>query len=329
MERTDRAASLRHVRLVTPRISRRRHRECARPRRPPRPRHPRAGRRCRRRVRHPPPPLVRAHPRHRLRPRRRAVRRRPRRDRRPRAHGFQATHGPDRRPPSGPATPTTRRPASPRATAGCAPWPRPTPSPAPAAPATPASPPTSSRGLDHLDATVYNPATTRYGNWWEWQIGSPRLLLDTVAAPRRRTSTAPATSCAAAACAAVDHFVPDAMLGDYTGTSTGANRVDLCRVGRPARHPRPRPRQDRARPRRPLAGLPVRHQGRRPLRRRLLRPAHLGRLLRHLRLGPARRPRPAVRPARPARLGRSPTRHRQIVLDSVERRLRARCSTTA
>ena len=40
-------------------------------------------------------------------------------------------------------------------------------------------------GLDHLDATVYHPATTRYGNWWDWQIGSPRLLLDTLAAPRR------------------------------------------------------------------------------------------------------------------------------------------------
>ncbi|KFG73516.1 polysaccharide lyase 8 family protein [Streptomyces mutabilis] len=81
------------------------------------------------------------------------------------------------------------------------------------------------RGLDHLSATVYNPATTRYGNWWEWQIGSPRLLMDISAAlydhlgPDRT----------AAACAAVDHFVPDVMLGDYSGTSTGANRVDLCR----------------------------------------------------------------------------------------------------
>ncbi|MFI1015603.1 polysaccharide lyase 8 family protein [Streptomyces sp. NPDC020965] len=81
------------------------------------------------------------------------------------------------------------------------------------------------RGLDHLAATVYHPGTTRYGNWWEWQIGSPRLLMDIVAAlhdhltPARRE----------AACAAVDHFVPDALLGSYTGTSTGANRVDLCR----------------------------------------------------------------------------------------------------
>ena len=81
------------------------------------------------------------------------------------------------------------------------------------------------RGLDHLSATVYRPSTTPYGNWWEWQIGSPRLLMDIVAvlyddlAPERR----------AAACAAVDHFVPDTLLGDYSGTSTGANRVDLCR----------------------------------------------------------------------------------------------------
>ncbi|MGC5564716.1 polysaccharide lyase 8 family protein [Streptomyces sp. FR-108] len=81
------------------------------------------------------------------------------------------------------------------------------------------------RGLDHLSATVYNPSTTRYGNWWEWQIGSPRLLMDIVAALSGQLTDAQVT----AACAAVDHFVPDSMLGDYTGTSTGANRVDLCR----------------------------------------------------------------------------------------------------
>ncbi|MFD0386076.1 hypothetical protein ACFQ2B_37885 [Streptomyces stramineus] len=80
-------------------------------------------------------------------------------------------------------------------------------------------------GLDHLHQRIYHPGTTRYGNWWEWQIGSPRLLLDTLTllydeAPTRLGQHL----------AAVDHFVPDAMLGDYTGTSTGANRVDLCRV---------------------------------------------------------------------------------------------------
>ncbi|MPY64191.1 polysaccharide lyase 8 family protein, partial [Streptomyces spongiae] len=81
------------------------------------------------------------------------------------------------------------------------------------------------RGLDHLSATVYNPSTTRYGNWWEWQIGSPRLLTDIVAALHDHVTD----DRRAAACAAVDHFIPDAMLRDYSGTSTGANRVDLCR----------------------------------------------------------------------------------------------------
>ncbi|MFJ8538400.1 polysaccharide lyase 8 family protein [Streptomyces sp. NPDC093591] len=80
-------------------------------------------------------------------------------------------------------------------------------------------------GLDHLSATVYNPSTTRYGNWWEWQIGSPRLLMDITATLHGHLGDARV----AAACAAVDHFIPDAMLIDYSGTSTGANRVDLCR----------------------------------------------------------------------------------------------------
>ncbi|WP_327688260.1 polysaccharide lyase 8 family protein [Streptomyces tubercidicus] len=86
-------------------------------------------------------------------------------------------------------------------------------------------------GLDHLDTTVYNTATTRYGNWWEWQIGSPRLLLDTLAIlGERLPGGGPGDALRARCLAAVDHFVPDTLLGDYTGTSTGANRVDLCRV---------------------------------------------------------------------------------------------------
>ncbi|MGW6528815.1 polysaccharide lyase 8 family protein [Streptomyces venezuelae] len=81
------------------------------------------------------------------------------------------------------------------------------------------------RGLDHVAATVYNASTTRYGNWWEWQIGSPRLLMDIVAALHDELGAARRDK----AFAAVDHFVPDSALADYTGTSTGANRVDLCR----------------------------------------------------------------------------------------------------
>ncbi|MEV6836080.1 polysaccharide lyase 8 family protein [Streptomyces sp. NPDC051133] len=81
------------------------------------------------------------------------------------------------------------------------------------------------RGLDHLSAVAYNASTARYGNWWEWQIGSPRLLMDITAALYERLGG----DRVAAACAAVDHFIPDSMLTDYSGTSTGANRVDLCR----------------------------------------------------------------------------------------------------
>ncbi|MFE6688311.1 polysaccharide lyase 8 family protein [Streptomyces sp. NPDC057743] len=85
-------------------------------------------------------------------------------------------------------------------------------------------------GLDHLDRTVYHPATTPYGNWWEWQIGSPRLLLDTLAVLDEHLPGGAGDALRARCLAAVDHFVPDRALGSYTGTSTGANRVDLCRV---------------------------------------------------------------------------------------------------
>lgn len=81
-------------------------------------------------------------------------------------------------------------------------------------------------GLDHLHDRAYNAAQAPYGNWWSWQIGAPQRLLDLCvlmydAIPADRL---------AAYCAAVDHFVPDSAVASYTGTSTGANRVDLCRV---------------------------------------------------------------------------------------------------
>ncbi|MFJ2027286.1 polysaccharide lyase 8 family protein [Streptomyces sp. NPDC087897] len=81
-------------------------------------------------------------------------------------------------------------------------------------------------GLEHLNSQVYSAGRTRYGNWYSWQIGAPQALLDvcvlmydSIAADRL-----------ARYCAAVDHFVPDSAVASYTGTSTGANRVDLCRV---------------------------------------------------------------------------------------------------
>lgn len=81
-------------------------------------------------------------------------------------------------------------------------------------------------GLEHLNTQVYNDGQTRYGNWYSWQIGAPQALLDVCVL----MYDAITPEARARYCAAVDHFVPDSAVASYTGTSTGANRVDLCRV---------------------------------------------------------------------------------------------------
>lgn len=80
-------------------------------------------------------------------------------------------------------------------------------------------------GLDHLYQQVYNPAKSQFGNWWDFQIGSPQLLLDISVILHDQLSAAQLSHYLAA----VDRFVPDSSVTRYTGTSTGANRVDLCR----------------------------------------------------------------------------------------------------
>lgn len=81
------------------------------------------------------------------------------------------------------------------------------------------------RGLDHLYARVYHERQKPFGNWWSWQIGAPQALLDTCVLMYEDLSTAQR----AAFCRAVDHFVPVSAVTDPV-TSTGANRVDMCRV---------------------------------------------------------------------------------------------------
>ncbi|MGW6565850.1 polysaccharide lyase 8 family protein [Streptomyces sp. NPDC054975] len=80
-------------------------------------------------------------------------------------------------------------------------------------------------GLEHLHTEVYNENTARYGNWYNWQIGAPQALMDTCVLMYDHLSAAQI----AGYCRAVDAFVPDSVFASYTGTSTGANRVDLCR----------------------------------------------------------------------------------------------------
>ncbi|MFB7126869.1 polysaccharide lyase family 8 super-sandwich domain-containing protein [Kitasatospora sp. NPDC056273] len=83
-------------------------------------------------------------------------------------------------------------------------------------------------GLNHLNTTTgaYTPTATAYGNWWDWQIGTPQALLDTCVLAH---DLLPPTRLSALL-AAVDRQVPDSLVSSYTGTSTGGNRVDLCRV---------------------------------------------------------------------------------------------------
>ncbi|AVH93839.1 lyase [Streptomyces sp. WAC00288] len=81
-------------------------------------------------------------------------------------------------------------------------------------------------GLDHLHDQAYHAGRARYGNWYSWQIGAPQALLDIDVLLYDHLGAARV----AEHCAAVDHFVPDSAVASYTGTSTGANRVDLCRV---------------------------------------------------------------------------------------------------
>ncbi|MFD0891767.1 lyase, partial [Streptosporangium algeriense] len=61
---------------------------------------------------------------------------------------------------------------------------------------------------------------------WHWQIGVPRAILDAAVLVGPHLTEARSRALRDA----VDHFVPERRLADYSGTSTGANRVDLCTV---------------------------------------------------------------------------------------------------
>ncbi|MFD5124676.1 polysaccharide lyase 8 family protein [Streptomyces sp. NPDC058385] len=80
-------------------------------------------------------------------------------------------------------------------------------------------------GLDHVNSQVFNENTKQYGNWWNFQIGSPQALMDTCVLLYDHLTPDQVDRY----CKAVDHFIPDSVFASYSGTSTGANRVDLCR----------------------------------------------------------------------------------------------------
>ncbi|MDG4859740.1 polysaccharide lyase 8 family protein [Streptomyces sp. T-3] len=79
---------------------------------------------------------------------------------------------------------------------------------------------------DHLIKDVYNEDQAPYGNWYSWEIGAPHALLDVAIMMYEHLSAEQIS----ATVKAIDHFVPDSKVAQYTGTSTGANRIDLCQV---------------------------------------------------------------------------------------------------
>lgn len=78
-------------------------------------------------------------------------------------------------------------------------------------------------GLATTRDLVYKPATAEFGNWWDFEIGSPKrladilLLLDTELTAAERSSYV----------GAIRHFVPDPWLHDGVLT-TAANRTSMC-----------------------------------------------------------------------------------------------------
>ncbi|MFI5805231.1 polysaccharide lyase 8 family protein [Streptomyces sp. NPDC051561] len=78
--------------------------------------------------------------------------------------------------------------------------------------------------LRFLHDTAYNAAKRESGNWWFWEIGAPRALLDSCVLLRGRIPSADL----AAYLATVDRFCPDAdrRTNSPTLAETGANRAD-------------------------------------------------------------------------------------------------------
>ncbi|RDA86610.1 hypothetical protein CP532_6016 [Ophiocordyceps camponoti-leonardi (nom. inval.)] len=80
------------------------------------------------------------------------------------------------------------------------------------------------RGVDQLMDEVYNVNQQPYGNWWNWEIGVPAILMDLCAVLYDELGLMRIQRLVAAN----NHFVPITAVNSYVGTSTGANRISLC-----------------------------------------------------------------------------------------------------
>lgn len=85
-----------------------------------------------------------------------------------------------------------------------------------------------SGALDFLNANAYNETLKETGNWWFWEIGAPRALLDICVLAYDALSATQITKYLTA----VDRFVPDPNRRTNSPTlrETGANRVDKALI---------------------------------------------------------------------------------------------------
>lgn len=84
-------------------------------------------------------------------------------------------------------------------------------------------------GLDWMYANRYNPSKAIYDNWWDWEIGSPKLFVDAATLLYAELNATQLANYLRA----VEKFVPSATTqapGGSTGTFTGANRMDKIYV---------------------------------------------------------------------------------------------------
>ncbi|MDN3919374.1 polysaccharide lyase 8 family protein [Roseateles violae] len=85
-------------------------------------------------------------------------------------------------------------------------------------------------GLDWLYQHHYNPSGRDFGNWWDWQIGSPLILADIGVLLHAELGE----ERLARYLAAIDHFVPDPTHKQLADgrliEETGANRLDKAMV---------------------------------------------------------------------------------------------------
>ncbi|MDN3018457.1 polysaccharide lyase family 8 super-sandwich domain-containing protein [Paenibacillus sp. BSR1-1] len=86
------------------------------------------------------------------------------------------------------------------------------------------------RGLDWLYTYRYNESKNEYGNWWDWEIGTPQVLNDIVVLLYNELSSTQINKYIRA----IDRFVPDpakrVSLSDPNFRETGANLLDKALV---------------------------------------------------------------------------------------------------